>query len=244
MHLEGIQHKGARLKIIVDDASFIRIAQEELELSRSLVEAYIDKHPEFLSALVPIPISPDAPHIVNTMAEGTIPAKVGPMAAVAGTISEYVARRLIAAGSKTAVVENGGDIFAIASEPVTIGIYAGHTPLADKLAFRLDKHNTPLSICSSSKMGHSLSFGDCDLACVFSKSGSLADGVATAVGNRVKIVSDIQPALEWAKAIPGVDGVIIVKDDRIGLIGSVPELVASKDRLLKDKVTKELFYEL
>ena len=48
---------------------------------------------------------------------------------------------------------------------------------------------------------------------------------ATRAANLVKTPADIDPALEAIASIPGVDGVLLVKDDRIGLIGRLPELV-------------------
>ena len=178
------------------------------------------------------------------MAIGGKIANVGPMAAVAGTLAEFCVRKMMKEGAKTALVENGGDIFAYSSVPLYIGIYAGYTKLADKLALRLDPKNTPLSICSSSKLGHSLSFGDCDLASVFSKKSYIADAVATAVANKIKQEKDIKPTLEWAIKLKDVIGVLVVKNDKLGMIGDTQKLVLNKDVALKDKVTKEPFYKL
>ena len=50
------------------------------------------------------------PFIVKTMARAGKIADVGPMAAVAGTISELSMKYLLNKEAKYAVVENGGDI--------------------------------------------------------------------------------------------------------------------------------------
>jgi len=239
-----IKYKDSRLKILTDREEFIDIAIKELKEQRALIENYILNHKEFFSSLKPIKVKKDAPKIVKLMAQGAKIANVGPMAAVAGTLAEFCVRKMIEKGAKIAVVENGGDVFVYTSIPLYIGIYAGYTKLADKLALRLDPKNTPLAICSSSKLGHSLSFGDCDLASVFSKKSYVADAVATAVANKIKQEKDIKPTLEWAMKLKDVIGVLVVKNDKLGVIGDTQKLVSNKDATLKEKVTKEPIYKL
>ena len=79
-----------------------------------------------------------------------------------------------------------------------------------------------LHICGM--VGPSLSFGSADAVTVVSKRPSLADAAATAIGNQVKSIEDIPRALEFASGIHGVEGVIVVKDDKLGVWGQV-ELV-------------------
>jgi ApbE superfamily uncharacterized protein (UPF0280 family) len=77
-------------------------------------------------------------------------------------------------------------------------------------------------------MGHSFSFGECDLATVVAKDASLADAAATQAANLVRTVDDIDSALENIAGIEGVDGVMIIKGDRVGLAGKLPPLVKIK----------------
>ena len=72
----------------------------------------------------------------------------------------------------------------------------------------------PLGICSSSAtVGHSLSRGITDVVCLLAKSTALADAAATALGNRVKKIADLEFVAHWAEEIGGiVGGVVIVKD--------------------------------
>ena len=70
-------------------------------------------------------------------------------------------------------------------------------------------------------MGPSLSFGKADAVTVISDSVLLADAAATAVGNRVKTRKDIEQGLVYAQKMPGVKGVVIIKDDKIGLWGDI-----------------------
>jgi ApbE superfamily uncharacterized protein (UPF0280 family) len=72
-----------------------------------------------------------------------------------------------------------------------------------------------------------MSLGDCDLACVVARDAALADAAATKAANSVKTVEDIDRALNKIMAIPGVQGVLLVKNDRVGLMGRLPRLIRS-----------------
>ncbi len=188
---------------------------------RAPLEGYIERHPEFLTSLIPLPVGEDAPQIVKAMANAAKEVGVGPMAAVAGAIAEYVGNDLLPFSSEV-IVENGGDIFLKTLRKRLIGIYAGGSPLSGKVALEIQPEETPLGVCTSSgTVGHSLSFGRADACIVLSPSTSLADAAATAVGNLVREVEDISRGIEFAQGVKGLKGVVIIKDDRIGLWGEV-----------------------
>lgn len=198
----------------------------EIVRQRHLLEDYIGHHPEFQRSLVPIELRSDAPEIARHMAWAADLVGVGPMAAVAGAMAQCAARAALDTGAEEAIVDNGGDIYLRAVEPVIIALGTGTAKLADRLAFRVEPQETPISICSSSgKMGHSMSLGLCDLATIVAKDAALADAAATQAANLVRTPDDVDPAIERISSIPGVSGVLIVKDDRIGLAGRLPRLV-------------------
>ena len=212
----------------------------EIMQQRRLLESYIDQHPDFRSALVPIGLATDAPLIVRRMQEAAVLTGVGPMAAVAGTIAQMAVKAALRLGAEEAIVENGGDLYIASCEPIGVGLYAGRNPLASRLAFAVESAELPLAVCSSSsKMGHSYSFGDCDLATVVSKNASLADAAATLACNLVKRPGDVDAVLERVGRIQGVDGVLLVKGDRVGLIGQLPQLVKNLDPEAGCKVTRD-----
>ncbi len=191
---------------------------------RAPLEGYIERHPEFLTSLTPLPVGEDAPQIVKAMANAAKEVGVGPMAAVAGAIAEYVGKDLLPF-SLEVIVENGGDIFLKTLKKRLIGIYAGGSPLSGKVALEIQSEETPLGVCTSSgTVGHSLSFGRADACTVLSPSTSLADAAATAIGNLVREVEDIPRGIEFAQRVKGLKGVVIIKDDRIGLWGEVKML--------------------
>ncbi len=188
---------------------------------RDTLERYIERHPSFLSSLDPLPVSDDAPHIVKSMLESARKAGVGPMASVAGAITEFVGTELLAF-SPEVIVENGGDIFLKSLGKRIIGIYAGKSPLTGKIGLEIDGEDTPLGICTSSgTVGHSLSYGKTDAVVVLAQSATLADAAATAIGNLIKQPEDIPGGIELAKGIEGLKGLLIIKDDQVGLWGEV-----------------------
>jgi ApbE superfamily uncharacterized protein (UPF0280 family) len=188
---------------------------------RQQLEGYIERHPAFLTSLEPFAVGSDAPRLVTEMAEAANRVGVGPMAAVAGAIAEFVGKELLES-SPEVIVENGGDIYLKSSTDRLIGIYAGKSPLTGKVGLEVSGKDTPIGICTSSgTVGHSLSFGKADAVIVLSRSTALADAAATAIGNIIKSANDIPRGIEHAIGIKGLSGVIIIKDDRIGLWGKV-----------------------
>ena len=201
----------------------------EIIRQRRILEEYIVRHPDFRHSFEPVELLADAPEIAQCMARAAELVGVGPMAAVAGAMAQFAGQEGLGAGAPEAIVENGGDIYLRVAEPVLIGLGAGTAELANQLAFSLQPHDTPISICSSSgQMGHSKSLGECDLATVVAKDAALADAAATQAANLVLTVEDVDSVLERIAAINGIDGVMIIKDDRIGLAGKLPPLVKVK----------------
>lgn len=226
----------------------LRVACEAFDLvtgtvveERRRLERYIGRHPEFLTSLVPVALLDDPPEAAIRMAAAAELTGLGPMAAVAGTLAQMGVEAAMAAGCREAIVENGGDIFIHSDREVTIGLYAGDNAIGSRLALRIDPADLPMALCSSSsKMGHSLSLGQCDLGTVVAKDGALADAAVTLVCNLIKHERDLTPALDRVGAIPGIDGILAVKNGKIGLWGRLPELVRNQDTGARSKITRDL----
>lgn len=188
---------------------------------RLQLERYIERHPVFRTALTPLAPTEDAPLIVKAMLDAANRLEVGPMAAVAGAIAEFVGSELTAYAPEI-IIENGGDVFLKTAERRVVGIYAGDSPFGGKIGLEIDAEDTPMGICTSSgTVGHSLSLGKADAVVVLSPSATLADAAATAIGNIVTRVDDIEHGVEFARRVEGIDGVVIVKGDKIGTWGNV-----------------------
>jgi len=52
--------------------------------------------------------------------------------------------------SREVIVENWGDIFLTSAQPRKIGIYAGQSPLSQKVALMVVPDQTPVGVCTSS----------------------------------------------------------------------------------------------
>jgi hypothetical protein len=207
--------------LIRSDIELKKPALESVHRHRAHLEAYIAAHPAFISALGPLEPDDLAPDIVRDMLKAARLAGVGPMAAVAGAIAEHVGTDLLSL-TPNVIIENGGDIFLKCSEEIKIGVFAGASPLSQKLAIRIRPEETPAGVCTSSAtVGPSLSFGTADAVCVKSGSASLADAAATAIGNRVRTKKDIKKALAFGARIMGVLGILIIVGDELGAWGEL-----------------------
>lgn len=226
-------HLGSPLKrfnITIDESDLdlyvtndISSAEVEAVLAdcRREVRDQIQRDPDFMESLVPVATTiGDAP-LIEKMKKAAQLAGVGPMAAVAGTIAEVVGDYL-RQFNPDVIVENGGDLYLSLSTERRVLIYAGDAPLSNRLALQIMPEDTPLGICTSSgRFGHSLSFGKAHAAVILSQNPALADAVATATANRVNKPEDIDAAVAFAAGIPGVKGVIVILDDRMGLWGDL-----------------------
>jgi len=97
------------------------------------------------------------------------------------------------------IVENGGDIYLHSQKERIVGILSKPTE-GESLGIKIHSGEFPVSICSSSsKIGHSLSFGNGDIAMVRAKNAALADALATAYCNMLKTSKDINKVIERAQ---------------------------------------------
>jgi hypothetical protein len=188
---------------------------------RYQIETYLQQHPEFFHSLAPLNGDEFAPPLVKEMLRAAKTAGVGPMAAVAGAMAEFVGRDLLSE-SPEVIVENGGDIFIRAAREVKIAIFAGSSPLSLRVGLIISEAAEGMGVCTSSgTVGPSLSFGKADAACILAPSAALADAAATAVGNVVQSPGDLEAGLKKAREIEGVTGAVLVLGDKLGAWGAV-----------------------
>jgi len=211
-----------KVKCDIDISDFIKgfIIKKRQEL-----ESYIGRNPDFQTSLEPVGVEKGAPEIINIMADAAEKAGVGPMAAVAGAVSELLVREAVEMGAEWIVVENGGDICIYGNRDFNLLVFAGKSPLSGKSGFSINPGEKSYGICTSSgTVGHSISLGDADAVSVFARSTPVADAFATAIANRV---GEIRDGLEFAKRFLGkeIDGVQIIKGGMVGRIGKLPDFI-------------------
>ncbi len=201
------------------DLSFY--ARQVLVKFRRQIENYINSYPLFKNTLLPYPQDANAPKIIKSMIGAASRCGVGPMAAVAGAIAEFVGKELLNYSTEV-IIENGGDIFIKSKQIRKVNIFAGKSPLSQRIILKIHTQKNYTGVCTSSgTVGPSLSFGKADAVTVISDSVSLSDAAATAIGNIIKTKKDIDKGLIYAQTIKGIKGVLIIKDDKIGIWGDV-----------------------
>ncbi len=210
------------------DRKLVAETRELVLEQRSYVEAYAKAYPDFMKTLVPWrPTGPTAT-IISDMIQAGAKAGVGPMAAVAGAIAENVGCGLLKSSDQM-IVENGGDVFVKTHRPVTVGIFAGSSPLSMQIGIPLNTENKPKAVCTSSgTLGHSLSFGRAHAVCVVADSCALADAAATSIGNLIQSEADIDTAISAGRRIPEIAGIVVIAGEKIGAWGDL-EIVSMKN---------------
>lgn len=227
--------KESNMLIVSDNIKALKLALNSTWHHRRLLEDYIRRDLTFLYALNPVKVKPDMPTIVKLATEAAEKAEVGPMAAIPGALAELVARDIKPYSRLTAMVENGGEIFAYSKKPLNIGVYAGFSPVSGRFGFRLEAEDFPIGIATSSAtVSHALSFGEADAVVVFSDSSALADAAATAICNSVRgedVEASVQRGLEKAEDIEGLRGILIVRNNYVGVVGKLPKFLNIKGNL-------------
>jgi ApbE superfamily uncharacterized protein (UPF0280 family) len=223
----SVSHLETDLWIGIDTAhaSYVadihRVALAEIQKLRSILDSYISTNHNFQESLVPIAIENNAPSIAIEMANASRIANVGPMATVAGTFAQHIGM-LVKERFKLneVVVENGGDIYLNVQDEIVMSVFAGQSPLSEKVGVRIPAAFGELGICTSAgTVGPSLSFGKADAVMIACRSTALADAYATGIANKIQTPDDIEPILEKLENEKDILSAIIICQDKMGIRG-------------------------
>ena len=216
--------------MVYTETKLVNETKELVLEHRGYVEAFIESHPDFATALVPWQFDRPAPGIIVAMIKAARNAGVGPMAAIAGAIAEEVGQGLLKQTDRV-IVENGGDVFIKMSSPVTVAIYAGSSPLSLQIGLRLKTDLKPQAVCTSSgTIGHSLSLGKADAVCVVADSCTTADAAATSIGNLIGSQADIESAIKAGRRMDDLNGIVVIVGKQIGMWGDL-EVTPLKNKI-------------
>ncbi|MET1124250.1 MAG: UPF0280 family protein [Archaeoglobaceae archaeon] len=220
------------VSILTESDEFYEIAVEAILEARSEIERYIVLHPEFYTSYEPVECH--GSEIIERMCRAAKIANVGPMASVAAAVAAHAVRKMSEAGAKLAVVDNGGDIVFRSDRELKIGVYP------TEIAIVLEPREFYAVCTSSGKIGHSVSFGYADAACVLGEEPEVCDALATALGNAVKkdfgkeeLKSCVADFFETYSDY--VDAILVAKDDLIAYAGDLKLVPAKIDY---DLITK------
>lgn len=220
-----LQYLDTDLWIGVDHGSFRKeiaeTALREVVLLRNRLDRYIFRQPLFRTSLTPVTTPGHPPAPVTFMAEAGCRTGTGPMSSVAGMFALHVGEKIRKKFPvKELVVENGGDCYLYIKEDLLFTIYAGCSPLSEKIAVIVPANESPCGVCTSSgTVGPSLSFGKADAVTVSCYSPVLADAWATALGNRVRSSNDIEAVLTFSEQFPEILSLVIICGDKTGIRG-------------------------
>ena len=213
------------LWIGVDNGSYSVSMEQDIycmlvELRRSM-DAYLLMDAQYKSALTPYDAGVEAPGILKDMSRVSHKTGIGPMSAVAGAVAKAVADYIKSKYSaREVIVENGGDIYADAHSDMDIAVFAGESPLSERVGLHIPATGFPLGICTSSgTVGPSLSLGSADAMMIICRDVMLADSYATAMANRIRSVNDLEHVIGHIRSITDILGAIAIKDDRMAVCG-------------------------
>lgn len=214
---------------VVAERHLVQEIAEVVRAQRAALSAYMLVHPGFRESLVPVAVPDDAPEIVRTMADAASRFGVGPMAAVAGSMSQTVIDRMRGL-SANILVENGGDIVMESTVQRTVALLARPAAGA-RLGLTFPPKRLPVAVCASSAtVGPSLSLGQADMVSVVADTGAVADAAATALGNLLVTAEDMDGVLAAADGMrrQGVRGVFVQLGELVGTVGAL-DLVALEE---------------
>jgi ApbE superfamily uncharacterized protein (UPF0280 family) len=223
-----VQYLETDLWIGVDEASFIRempdFCLRKIIAYRQLLDSYIQQQPEFGTSFSPINSLPTAPKIAVEMCRAAQIAQVGPMAGVAGAFCYFLFEEIQQTFSpQELVIENGGDMYLSVKEKITIGVYAGKSPISGKVGIEILPTDCPIGVSTSAAtVGPSISLGKTDATMVVCSNPILSDAFASAVGNLVQSPNDIEMALQFAENQQDIISTLIVIQDKMGYKGKLP----------------------
>ncbi len=221
----SVKYKETDLWIGVDKDSYSPFMQDEalsiIIKLRNLMDSYLLLDPEYKTSLVPYLPQTPAPLIFHDMSAVCKRSEIGPMSAVAGAVAKYTALELKKKFPyREIMVENGGDIYIDIKEDIDIAVFAGQSPLSNRVGLHIPASVSPVGVCTSSgTVGPSLSFGKADAVMIVCKDVLLADSYATAMANRVKTTADIESVIDYISDRSDILGALIVKDDKMAVTG-------------------------
>ena len=213
------------LWIGVDNGSYRASMEDEVyaflvDLRRQM-DAYLLMDPQYKAALTPYDAGLEAPGILKEMSRVSHKTGIGPMSAVAGAVALRVADFIKSKFNvKEVIVENGGDIYADANSDMDISVFAGQSPLSERVGLHIPAAAFPCGICTSSgTVGPSMSLGRADAMMIVCRDVLLADSYATAFANRIQTTNDLQPVINRIQNTSEILGALAIKSDQLAVCG-------------------------
>ena len=222
-----VKHYETDLWIGIDPVSFNpkmqKVALERIKELRQKMDDYILTEPLFKKTLNPFLPAENAPVEAKEMAAAAGKAGIGPMSAVAGLFAREAGEAILQNFLvEEMVIENGGDIFILLKKELVISVFAGNSPISERIGIAIPENLEKFGVCTSAgTVGPSFSAGKADAVMVICKDVLLADAFATAFGNKIKTPTDIEKVINMAEKIPEIISLLIICEDKIGIRGDL-----------------------
>jgi len=219
---------------IAADRDFVGEAVNAIKAARGEIERQIRRDRFFLTTLEPYEPTRDCPRIIRRMCDASEAAGVGPMATVAGAIAQEAVEAMVSQGCTHCWVDNGGDIALRLDRPATLEVFSDPSS-KNAYAMVLEPTDDITGICTSSgRLGHSISFGDSDVALAIADDAVLADALATAIGNQVTNAASLELCFDKFRRVRGFRAGLAMIDGAVATCGKIPQIVETEhnpDRL-------------
>lgn len=197
------------------------VAFSKIKSLRENLENYIKEEPFFKKSLKPFLPAENAPREAKEMAIAAEKAGIGPMSTVAGLFAHKVGMELTQKFAvEEMIIENGGDIYAVLKKELVLSVFAGNSPLSERIGLAIPEGTDEFGICTSAgTVGPSFSAGKADAVVVICKDILLADAFATAFGNKVKSSDDVGKVINQSEKYPEIVSMLVICEDKIGIRG-------------------------
>jgi len=212
---------------ILSDEKYHKVAKDAIFGARDIIKGKISEDGFFKTTYDPYPVVQSDDYLIKRMCQASVLAGVGPMASVAGAVATYAVEKMVGAGARFAIVENGGDIAIRADRDVTVGLYSDNERFRD-LALSIKERDRVFGVCTSSgRIGPSVSLGSSNVSTVISNDVILADACATALGNMAKDSDErtLSDAVETVAMVDDFDCCFVISGGYLVSCGDMPELV-------------------
>ena len=210
---------------IAAERNYLEAAVDAVKSARAEIERQIRRDDFFLTTMEPYDAPGDCSRVIKRMCDAAKMTRVGPMATVAGTIAQEAMEAMTAQGLTHGWVDNGGDVALMLESPVTLEVFTDPSS-GTTFALELEPTDGIIGICSSSgRIGHSISFGNADVALAVADSAILADALATAIGNRVANKDSLRTCFDPFKGLVGFFGGLAMIEGAVSMNGRLPRLV-------------------
>ncbi|MFH2033799.1 MAG: hypothetical protein ABIJ26_03740 [Candidatus Margulisiibacteriota bacterium] len=185
------------------------------------IQKFLGQNPNFMTSIVPVRVSLFAPGTIKRVARNSKIFGRGPAIAERGALVDSVGEELLR-HSQDVIVEKGGLFFVKTGKPRRISIFAKDSVFSGRIAIEIDPTDTPCGVATQKPgRGRLYSHEEPDGLVVVATSASLAEAASYALLELVKDENTLSRALDMARKTRGIKGVLILKDDKMAVMGKI-----------------------